>query len=657
MADARNSTYALDGYQILWNRFAKDPEALVKHIGTRYMESLCSAGKGKIAIDVLGTCCDLLDAVFSSDQDAKEKWFVKYSNVSLRAGVGLADRKCYDVAALILEETIGRTQESHFKEEVFGNNEAGICRLAASCSLCAAEFLQKKAMNHENVPEPSPIIGAEQFLKTGLEYALHSKTVDPDDFGARVLVFRSYLALGESTKAAEELRRASSEIAEFDVGSLAAAACSAKDANASDAVLAALQCILKSKSALSASETMDEESFYGTVLCAAVEIIVDQGGIGKGDSTENVQASTSVPISRDSLYPGKEDDHSSAISAETLPKLISTLTIGLEGVKRFESDKSFGRSVEGDTILNFLVDVSWNAGRDAAINDALDYSWTLFDLVHDFSCMKRRSLDKLQTCKIARLMAANALIKGAEIASDHNSDKKWESARAKLEEVREIVKEILRQNPMGKEDSILALATSLDARCLSGLGDSFTLHALVTQVSNSSFCSPALMDQLASICYDENINARARHSDDYSTLRDNMLDSCVFCLTWSLDKRLMTAPIDLSVVAALCREVIKIELSRRAENAYPIAARAIGLFEEHHGSVNVGSVANSSVFPADEGRWLTAIAWETSQMSYRMGKIQEAIRWANLACRAAKNDLALASYLPRIQQFINEMSG
>ena len=64
-----------------------------------------------------------------------------------------------------------------------------------------------------------------------------------------MLLFCAYISLREPEQAAEELQLARSDILEFDVGALAAAVCSANDANAAEAafaaVLAALLCIPK----------------------------------------------------------------------------------------------------------------------------------------------------------------------------------------------------------------------------------------------------------------------------------------------------------------------------------------------------------------------------------------------------------------------------
>ena len=548
----------------------------------------------------------------------------------------------YHSAATLLHKAISHAESCKIEDKVFETNMASVYRIAASSFLCAAEDLQR-------TPEVQSDDASHNFPKSmAVKYGLRARTEEPEDFGTRLLLFRAFLLSNDPGRAAEELQRASTDMFEFDVGALAAAACSAKDAKATKAVLVALECILdlgkKSPSSLAGTPA----GFYGVVLCATVELILDHCEYNEKQGPRT-DLTSSPPMSKEQ---GTEDLKFRNIS--TLQKIHTVLRKGIEGAEQLRWQRALEAASDSpgkDEMLEFLASVSWNAARDAAMRQEWELACNLFDITFVFSDQKNNSTGKLQTMKICRLIAADALIKSAESLPLQKVRQVLEKAKSKLTDARNIITKVLQLSHDENEDSVLTYVAILQAKCLSELRDSVSLRALVYEVTGASYGTAYLLDQLGSICY----HSTPRHdatSTKANFFRDDMLDICMYCLDQSMKKRLSSSQVDFPTVAAALREMIKIELSRRTERAFAFAARAVGIFEEHHKHERANENDTTS-YPLDEGRWLTATTWETAMSLHRMNKVEDARQWASLSVRAAESDNSLAAYAPRIRQFLS----
>jgi Meiosis protein SPO22/ZIP4 like len=727
LTDAQRLPEAVAGYARLFDeRFATDPSALVRNIGPRYFETLCTLGQIDKALIVLESCCQSIQGLQSSavpesapDDDNKGETdsrvaregngvhpvssrempgkinllvdeYNKWSGLVLHTASALVDRKEYRSAAVMLNRCIDMSQgvrdlsanattdnavgvdgnnettagqhvafhaDNSSQENVILANEASVCRLAASCGLCAASDIMGLtiaiacgrdggAPSSDAAAPGSPVNevdstrfkSASVLLDQAMVHAQRAKELDIDDFAARLLLFRIHLLRGDAAQAAVEMERASAEISTFDAGALAEAACEAREVGSVEAVLAVLRCIIRGGEGPCGTT---KRGFLGTVLVSAVNIVVERAGRRSGtemtalDIPASSQQHKQLQQEKDAL----PDVAFLVVEAEELLRILSD---GLASISRIGLELAFDDKVKADPALKFLADVAWNAGRHAGNSRRYEQWARFFDVCDRFSLLRHETLSVLQTRRIALLLSATA-----QIESDNESTQLYEEASGKLALVRKLTTDInssahgtVTVGARNAVDPILPLLVVLEARCCAGRKDAVGLAKIIENTITTGSPQAAVLEQLASISFDMIPNAES--STDTRLLR---LDNASTALSAALDARLSTDKPDIAACSIVIRELIGVELCRvtASNRAFSALERALGLLEEH------------TEYPADEKRWLTATAWDTAQMFCKTGRSSEAQRWAEAAMKCATGNAALATYIPRMQAFVSSM--
>jgi tetratricopeptide (TPR) repeat protein len=702
LADAQRVPEAVAGYERLFDhRFADDPSALVRTIGPRFFEALCSQGLIEKALRVLDTCCSNIRSLEPGDSNptgpfgssdgsrntdgraiedvtpVKTSTFVeeynKWSGLVLHTASVLSDRKEYRSAAVMLNRCIelsrripdlpaaaaingdigDMTGDSAMPNLNFGShsnavsqtnvvleNEASVCRLAASCGLCAASDLMQMIIpaGHEQDSSDADICASEKLrlddatliLEQSMQHAQRAKDVDPDDFAARLLIFRIHLLRGDSSRAALEMERASEEIHAFDAGALAEAACEAREVGSVEAVLSVLRCILRGGEGPSGST---KRGFVGTVLVSAVNIVVERAN--ERPSKQRLASPSPATSQLTNTLPEV------SFLFEEAEDLLRILIDGLAGIARVGLDSAFDDKVRAEPALGFLADVAWNAGRHAGNERNYEHWSSFFDVCHSLSLLRDGTMSVLQTRRIAMLLSATAQIEsdvqiGAEL---------YDKAARKLVVVRQLTTEINLSanggNRNSSSDPILPLLIVLEAKCSAGRKDFAGLANIIQDTISIGTPQVAVLEQLASISF-----GMIPGSDASEETRLLRLDNASVALSAALDARMSTEALDIVACSVVVRELIGVELSRitASNRAFSALSRAVGLLEEY------------KQYPADERRWLVATAWDTAQMFCKTGRTSEALRWAEAAIKCTIGSTALATYIPRMQAFVSSMS-
>lgn len=649
LTDAQRVGDAVSGLEKLSARFADDAGAMVRVIGPRYFDALASLGRAVPALQLLDRVCAAVGAL----QDAEDtlvgesprgapvaavesnKWAARL----LSAATALAERKEFMAAALMLRRCLDVSDKARGRHaqgpdasptlagadgptagpggNVVLENEASVCRLAASCALCAASDLGLARGRAEDVVRAvslsAPGEEHEQTVSSLLDQAMghaqRAKEMDRGDFAARLLVFRTHLLRGEPARAAVEMREASEEVDAFDAGALAEAACEAKDAGSVDSVLAVLRCILRgSASADAGLQTRPPmPGFIGTVLVSAVNIVVEQTAGGKPAEAGAQDGERSV-----------ESMAGFGCSLEEAVELTSVLRDGYSCISRVGLDAAFDDKIRAEPALGYLADVAWNAGRRAGLERWFGAWEQASDVCHDFSRLRQQTVAVLQTRRISRLMSATALLERDGESSVKSAV--CERASAKLADARSLTADIHSASGGGESaasDPIVPLLTVLEARCCAGRCDHLGLAQTVAAAIGAGEPQAATLEQLASIAFDMTPAPAATGED-----RLLRLDTVASALGAALDARLLAAKPDIRACSIVLRELLGVELSRvtGSNRAYLVLQRALGLMAEHQAE-----------YPADEQRWMTATAWDTAQMYCKTAQTAESRRWAEAA--------------------------
>jgi hypothetical protein len=189
------------------------------------------------------------------------------------------------------------------------------------------------------------------------------------------------------------------------------------------------------------------------------------------------------------------------------------------------------------------------------------------------------------------------------------------------------------------EKLVLSSLIVLDAECNALQSDIRGLAQIIQEAAISGTAECGVLEQLARIAFE--LSADPHHQNDRKLLDD----SFVAALKGLLACRLNNEKIDVEACAATVRELASFELTRITGHNRAVFEfeRALGILKEHPG------------YPPDEQRWLTARAWETSQMFYKTGRNEESRQWAGLALQCAQGNAALETYIPRIESFISTL--
>jgi tetratricopeptide (TPR) repeat protein len=414
---------AKKGFHQLWMRFQDFPWEQASVIGPRYFDALCSLSHVEDALVLLDDCCSaisrqdsrLVDCENSmgTNQGAKVpqisriQEYNKWSNLVLHAAVVFLERRNFKMSAILLErclllaENIRIQGQPHTEstdsqrgnqdeanqvkslENVVLKNEAHVCRLAASCALCAlsAEH-QKLDKSRQEGKEGN------NLLCQALRCAQRAKELEPDDLAARLLIFRAYLLKGDTLRAAAEMELASREVREFDAGALAEAACEARDIGSKESILAVLRCIIQAHALepVPSSSPISIDGFLGTVLVSAVAMCLEHE-IAEVDG----------------------DSNSSGLDARTSdlkdPNVVlEIMRTGLKALSNTGVLKAFEGQAKADAALSYLSDVAWNIGCQSRREKHCKCWADSFEICYEYSCLRTATIEIRRTCRFAKLM-------------------------------------------------------------------------------------------------------------------------------------------------------------------------------------------------------------------------------------------------------------
>lgn len=663
--DAQRVGDAAIGFERVFERYKDDHQAIVSIIGPRYFETLVALGNIEKAMRVLDACCfsleNLTQNAIDTEQDPQERdmedstldlsmQFSRWSALLLTTGSGQADRKDFSSAAKLLSRCLhfarnstarlnaGNGRSSMEKStsktsNVVTENEAAVCRLAASCALCSLDEQSRKSQVAFDIDSRKGQAGQDkamqaEMLEMSIVHAKRAKLLESSDFAPRLLLFRAYLFANDFEKAAFELRQASSEIRSFDPGALAEAACAARDIGSTSSVVAALRCILSMDPSLlqtsfSSSAASCPKGFFGKVLLSCVHILLDEEK--QVPALEAESRLKNLSLTESTQQPMGNAD------------LLNVLECGLRGVETLGLETAFdnqGQSIQNST--SYLMNVCWNKGREHG--KAMQYElWeAYFDKCYRYSNYLLSDAETLHTRRMSKLMCASATIENPDSKSPD-----FLRGRDHVVEARRLSMKLQELSPCVRDDPIEGLLFILESRCCVGSEDMDALHCVIETALQNQTISAAVFEQLAAVCY----NARAQK--DRSEERVRCMDLTAALLSKAGDCRLCDGQRDLGALAVTMREHLGIELSRGSTpaRAFQVFMKTIGVVNEH-----------SSDFPMDERRWLVAVGWDRAQMLKRTGRDAEARRWCNGAKQLAEGCLALSTYIPRLDTLLGKLS-
>lgn len=662
--DAQRIAEAAAGYEKLFRRFQEEPKAIVCSVGPRFFETLSALGKMDEAINVLNVCTCAIDRLDECDIDgsqnqrgdgrqsevdetSRDVQLSRWSALLLAAGSALADRKDFAGAAELLDRAISLSRKSR-KEicaqsstgrsdkeldplvNVVKENEAAVCRLAASCALCSiGDISSPVSMSlDDKVVTDGPQALHEndrKVLTMAKRHSQRAKELEPNDFTPRLLLFRVHLVSRDFRAAAAELQTASADIRSFDPGAVAEAACAARDIGSTEAVIAALRCILKldpavMSASLESSGSLPPKGFFGTVLLSCVSLLLKVDKNDEDDPSDPSRKASSPPSS-----PSHDKKHGI---------LLETLEAGQQGLEFFGFENSFLDEDRAKKGIAYLMDVAWNMGRKAG--SKLEYAnWeSFFRLCYGFSAYLPTDMDTLQTRRMSKVMCACAKIENPDSTKED-----FTVGTKDLNEARHISKMMQELSPTPGGDPIDGLLFILEARCCVGCRNVDSLAAVIEVALLNGYLTPGALEQLAAICH----NFPKLGDSCEGTRRSRCTDLCTALLSKATDARLCKGKEDVEAVAVTMREHFGIELARGAN-----AARSFKVFEKAVGVV----LEFGETYPHDERRWFVAVGWDRAQMHKHLGQNSEAKRWCELVLQMTEGVVSLSTYRPRLLAFL-----
>lgn len=656
--DAQRVADAAIGFEHVFERYKDDLQAIANTIGPRYFETLVTMGSIDKALMILEACCVALEklsleisaAEQSAEKDERQSDLStrcsRWSALLLTTGSSQADRKDFLSAAKLLNRCLHFARNSTARlstgnkdleqnptpqtSSVVIENEASVCRLAASCALCSLDECSRESqisLGEVNSCEAQDRSGEVELLAMALQHAERAKCLEPADFAPRLLLFRAHLFAKDFSKAATELRQASSEIRSFDPGALAEAACAARDIGARASVVAALRCILSMDPAslhnsLSAYETSCPKGFFGKILLSCVHIILD----------EEKQTSTTECEANAESFPPSETSQQAIGDVD----LLNVMECGLRGIQKLGVETVFDKTEKMQNSLLYLSNVCWNKGRSHGSELHYQQWEAFFDMCYQYSSYLPSDAESLHTRRMSKLMCASSTVENPDSESAD-----FRRGQEHVGEARRFSLKLQEVSPFVGDDPIEGLLLILEGRCCGGYKDIDALgHVVETALQNPSV-NAAVFEQLAAICYN------AKHQKDQSEERMRCMDLTAALLSKASDSRLCESRVDLRALAVTLREHLGIELSRGSSQMRPFAvfSKAIGVVIE-----------NSSEFPMDERRWLVAVGWDRAQMLKRTGQDSEARRWCEAAKQLAEGCFALSTYVPKLDVLLAKLT-
>ncbi len=637
IADAQWQAHAVNGFKAVNERFESDSSAILERIAPRYFEALTAVGKAVDALHLLERVIARLVKLRDGDEDDERNntprgiapHFQRWSSIALAAGCRLAERKDHAFATIVLDKALtiahdGRKLGDDETKDPVLENEAAVCRLLASCAILhvsskssnLSEGEEGKADESKGKANPISSPTRDETIAFAKRYALRAQELEPDDSSACLLLFRAHLLENRPDLAAEEIRKASSNNTLIDAAGIAEAASYAQDNGDTDAVLAALGCILNLPDAalrknLVESSITPQPGFFVRILVSYVKILL------KGVQTTN-------EVDDDSFEP-----NDFCPSLESIPLFHKSLKAGVRGINELGVDVAFGENEETkEESLKFLADVSWNCGKFVGDRDMYDLWESFFDLAYDLNTLRRKSAESLETMRFARLLSAMAL---AESGTKERTD--FVKANDRLMDAKRITDELSIE-----DDSFPAKILLIQARCLIGMGAYDELGYCADSVCQNKSISVEDMQQLVMIYRGESVVDTAADTSESKARRNEMASSLLNSI---VDRLLVVDEPDIADLALTLRELIRTELARGelGNRAVLAFSRAVGVLTENKGK-----------YPSEEVRWLAATAWDRAGMLFMANRQSEAMHWADMAMEVAATDKALQTYVPRIQQ-------
>lgn len=632
-ADAQLLSESVEGYETVFKRFSTDVPVLLTKVGPRYFQGLITIGDLSKALHVLDQCYDLITKHMEQvgedeeEQKASREHFRRWSALALASGCTLADRKDFASAALLLDRALRITNKmpkakNNNISDIVEQNEAAICRFLAACAIthCSQANKDDNQVTEVNGNEQNGVQDRETLLTAAIANAQRARDLDPDDFAARVLLFRGYLLQDRPDMASAEMAKASTDIPCFDAGSLARAACTARDAGSDEAVLSALKYIMNLsedalRKTLVESTNHPHPGFFGSVLVSFTSILLRR----QEKSTESDSQDSS-------------DDQGDVFcpSLETVREIATGLQCGVTVIQSLGLETVFGPdAARRESSLEYLADVAWNCGRDSGRKDQLTL-WTLFfDICYDLNTFREDTTEVRKTQRVAKIMAAISIIE-----NDEKNEQELRGARKRLEEANALSR-ALPASPHPAADPMNQLLVLLQARCFVALGDDDALAVCVANVCQTTDVDARILEQLTAVCL-ATPDGVPKPSSESRARRNEMAASL---LNAAVDFRLRSSHDDIDEVAITLRQLIQTEIARGelGNRSFQAFSRAAGLIKE-----------KTDTYPVEERRWLAAKAWDRAQMLARTTKKAEAKRWAQSAIDIASTDPALATYIPRI---------
>lgn len=668
--DAQRIADAVNAFEKLLSRFRDDSKAAVGIIGPRYFEALAAMGNVDKAIEVLDICFALLEklgiaaandtpaseAERSEGQEERQELLSRWSGLLLATGTTQADRREFSSAAHLLTRSLSIARQLQqttpvvnldgdqvavAKDEASNTvleNEAVVCRLAASCALCSVEnVLQQTPMSLTESKigdqESTRLSEANQkMVELSIQHARRSMELMPQDFNPRLLLFRGYLVQGEYVKAAAELRNASSSIQSFDPAALAEAACAAHDAGSKEAVVAALRCILNldpdvvSKGGASGDVPLPK-GFFGAVLLSCVHIILQDRGNAMEDENGNVQKSLPSPeAEKEKLKLRLEDDD-----------FFNVLLSGLRGIRSLGVDIAFDveQGSSRDTI-GYLVDVAWNAGREAG--SVLNYrKWQdYFDICFGYSELLPSDPRTLHTQRMSKLMCACA-----NVENPNSTTEDFRKAIGQIKVSRRISR-AMQAVSKSEGGAVEGLLLVLEARCCIGSKDITAMTKVVETALETDDVAPGVLEQIASVCHNYPVGGDTRENEN----RIRCIDLVSALLSKATELRLAADEQDIEALSVTLREHLSIEFSRGSNTG-----RSFAIFQTVIGVI----VELGDKYPDEERRWMVAVGWDRAQMYKRLSQRSEAKRWCEGVIKITEGSVPLATYRPRLEKLLESV--
>lgn len=651
---------AKTAYHSLFKRFKQDVDSIVRVVGPRLFETAVSMGDSTEALDVLNTVCELIE------KDNKNSEFLRWATLCLAGGCNCSERSEYYSAAIFLEQALLLGRRVQFIKDTDGgisisasnkntisntlivkhgeidrqiNKSANIVMMHEGMvhrllSTNASKYLEESAKprkdnavgvpsghdesemcdNDEDSESDEDRDRREKMIKLAIDHAEKALLLEPADFTARLLLFRTHIMAGESGKAVLDLTNANRELDSPDVSALIEAACLARDRGYPQSVVSVLKYILSQKESELKNYT---KGFYGMTFVSCVGIMRNE--------IDQLMSSADKDGDDDS-----NDPENDATLSRYRRDLVDVYNAGIQGLQTMKIEDAFGDGKEGrdveDEKLGYLCNVAWNEGR--RLNDK-DENLIIgfFNACHALCQFRTVSHDTLRMRLISKVMCACAAIEGDSVD--------YREAYIHLQKARQ---ESDTLTEMDQHDSALLemrnVMIIIEGRCHAASGD---LEAFEKNVMNcngghvheSMSSSPLLigitadsLEILAGVCHSWfdslNVATSGTETERVKLEKLRLARLQIGFLDRAVDMRILRNQYSSDVVATM-RQIIEIHLRINEASGGVLQAfkRAIAYGKEHAESMD-----------RDERQWLISFGWKRGQTLMQVGRRVEAEAWA-----------------------------